>query len=116
MNKSTEQTIHEFRQWRSQPKPGRVPHHLKEQALKLSDEYTASELSAMLGVTSRSINNWRASHKPKEQSFITLPDIQAPPPRIETYTVSLRLPNKVEIIFNDQPLSKIIAFTKAIEN
>lgn len=62
MNKATELTVQQFKQWRNQPKRGRVPNHLKEQALKLCNEYTTSELSTMLGVTSRSICNWKESY------------------------------------------------------
>jgi hypothetical protein len=70
----------------------------------------------MLGVSGQSVRNWKASQQPKKQDFITLPSAQTPAPNTEAYTVNLRLSSKVEVIFNDQPLSKIIAFAKAIEN
>lgn len=106
------ETQSKFQALQAKGKRYNYPAALREAALRLLADYSPTELSKLLGISSKCLQNWQSDklqQKPAEFMALDVPGLLS---NNESYAASeliLQLPHQISLVLPKQPISETVA-------
>lgn len=123
MNISFSQVRNSFIRWHTINKRGRIPSHLKRQAVSLTTKYSVAQVASELNLKLATLNRW-VSEQPLlldkttiPAEFVSLPP--APPdapPENKTWVISLKLTiESLTLTITEQPIEAVMQLLTTLQ-